>query len=279
MAKLIVTHLRPDFDAAASVWMIRKYFPDFANAQVVFVPAGKTYQDMPADSDDKVVHVDTGLGRFDHHHLSEQTSATKRILDFLRQNRLLKTGHPEALDRLVDLTVVIDNFGEVNFPEPRADYHELSLYQLLEGYKYIEPDDQTVLEYALTAVESLYTILKQKVRAEKELKKGEEIRINDTRALVLETPVEDSMTLAQKAGYQLVIRRDPRSGRIRIKARPDTDIDLIKVYGKLTLKDGHHSWYYHSSGKMILNGSSKNPTMRPTRLTLKEVVKIVKENL
>ncbi len=68
--KTLVTHIFPDLDAVTSLWLFDRYDDDFDKAKLEFVPAGGTFGGESVDSDPDIVHVDTGLGRFDHHHTS-----------------------------------------------------------------------------------------------------------------------------------------------------------------------------------------------------------------
>ena len=77
-------------------------------------------------------------------------------------------------------------------------------------------------------------------------------------------------------GYVLVIRKDPKKGYVRIKAVPKPDIDLTHFYELLQEKDSNATWFLHASKHMILNGSSKNPDMKPTTLTLNQIIEIVR---
>jgi nanoRNase/pAp phosphatase (c-di-AMP/oligoRNAs hydrolase) len=65
--KILVTHFSPDLDAISSCWLIKRYLPDWHTASIKFVPAGQTFENKPVDSVSNIIHVDTGLGRFDHH--------------------------------------------------------------------------------------------------------------------------------------------------------------------------------------------------------------------
>ena len=38
--KIIVTHNSPDWDAITAVWLIKRFLPNWENAEVQFVPAG-----------------------------------------------------------------------------------------------------------------------------------------------------------------------------------------------------------------------------------------------
>ena len=77
-------------------------------------------------------------------------------------------------------------------------------------------------------------------------------------------------------GFSLVIRRDPEKGGVRIKTHPLTEFSLKKLHQKILKLDKKGSWYFHPSGRLLLNGSSKNPTLTPTSLTLNKIIEIVK---
>ncbi|MFA6005943.1 MAG: hypothetical protein WC775_05690 [Patescibacteria group bacterium] len=279
MSKTIVTHIRPDLDACAAPWLIRKYMPDWGNAELIFVPSGKTIDGGPADTDPNILHTDTGFGKFDHHHLRERSSAARRVFEYLEEKKLVRGAEREALERLVEVVTLFDNFEEVNFTNPNADYYDCMIHELLEGYKHLEKEDRTVFDFACAMLESYFKELFQKVQAEKELKKGEEFKVGTFKCLAIETHNEVSVHIAQKIGYAIVVRRDPIDGRVRIKARPGLTIELRPVYEALIAKDSVEKWFYHKSGKMVLNGSSHTPHIEPTKLTLDEVVAVVKEKL
>jgi hypothetical protein len=64
---------------------------------------------------------------------------------------------------------------------------------------------------------------------------------------------------------------------VRIKALPESKADLTVCYNMCKKKDPQATWFLHASKKMLLNGSIKNPESRPTRLTLREIIEILKK--
>ena len=54
------------------------------------------------------------------------------------------------------------------------------------------------------------------------------------------------------------------------------DIDLTLAYEKLRKMDPSATWFLHIGKKMLLNGSVKNPKMRPTRLGLSDIIKVLR---
>jgi len=260
--KIIVTHNSPDWDAITSVWLIKRFLPEWESAIVKFVPAGQRIanydlQGMSNDpieliKDDEVIHVDTGLGPLDHHQTSDDTVCATSLSwnyvklqnpEFLGQNEKWKT-RIEALQRIVKVVVAIDHFKEVFFPDAAADYHEFSLFGLLEGLKIKVPDqDDVYVEKGMEWLEYILHNFENRIWAEKEIKeKGQEFETRFGKALAVETINDSFLKIAQKMGYMIVVRKDPRKGYVRIKARPASnkkdDIDLTLIYEKMQKMPG-----------------------------------------
>ncbi len=278
MIKLIVTHLRPDLDACTSVWLIKRFYPNFSQAELMFVPSGDTYQNQPADSDKQIIHVDTGLGRFDHHQFRRRLSASLRIYQSLEETINWRSLDKVALERLVELVTMIDNFEEVDFDNPTSDIYELAINQILEGIKITESSDHQVMELMLPVLDGLFAILKRKVMAEAELDKGEEFKIGKIKAIYLRSRSKEASKLAEKSGYQLVLLKDPERGNVNIRVHPKAKFTLDQVYKVIADREPNDLWFYHASGHLLLNGSNSHP-QKPTKLTVKELITIIKKNL
>lgn len=305
--KIIVTHASPDWDAIGSVWLLKKYLAGWKDARVEFVPAGQRYKNAefkvaPSEDrqnselenpvemigEDEVIHVDTGMGPLDHHQtLSDQVCATTRCWEYV-QAHLHEAGgnftdlHKEAVTRVVKLILADDHFKEVFFADPLADYHEFSLVGVLDGMKLMKPDeDDYYVEFGRESLDALVHTFESRIWAEREIKeKGIAFEIKKGKAMAFETINDGVLKLAQKSGYLLVIRKDPRKGYVRIKARPtsgpEDDIDLTLAYEKLSKIDPEATWFLHVSKKMLLNGTPKNPKMIPTKLSLQQIIDVIK---
>jgi len=317
--KIIVTHTSPDWDAIGSVWLLRKYLPGWHDAKVEFVPAGQRYKNQELRitnqeevienyGSDEVIHVDTGLGPLDHHQTSDRSvSGTSRVWDYVKLQRanlpVGKAGgegqsekvkdRDEAIGRIVQYIVDTDHFKEVFFDNPASDYHEFSILGLLEGLKLYKPDeDDYYVEFGIECLESLLRTFENRIWAEEEIKKAQKFQTRWGKGLAFETINDTVLKLAQKMGYVLVVRKDPRKGYVRIKARPTgemsnvkypmsndklkhEDVDLTLAYEKLSKIDPEATWFLHVSKKMLLNGTPKNPKMVPTKLTLSDIIQVL----
>jgi len=280
MKRIIVTHINPDLDAVTSCWLIRKYWPGWSQATIKLVPAGSRYQ---AKEDEVVVHVDTGLGKYDHHQagLTDELTCAAYLVWQASQKYLVKRDKVEqaGLKRLINLVVEIDNFRELNWPEADSDRYDLGLHEIINAWaRLYQKDHQKVLALGFMALDGLLTIFKDKERALEDTKTtGYEFDTKLGKGLAVESRSSYLEHLAQKQGYTLVIRRLPEKGNIRLVARWDKGVDLTPVYHKLKTMDPQASWFLHASKCMLLNGASSNPDMKPTKLSLDEVVKIVKQ--
>lgn len=324
--KIIVTHSSPDMDAITSIWLIKKFLPGWENAIVRFVPAGERLafrktqntqessvsdnqtvrqSDSPSFSEfsetierigeDEVIHVDTGLGPLDHHQTSsDKVCGASLTFDFVKriQNPESKKWDDkmDAVSRMVKVVVDIDHFKEVFRKDPMADYHEFDLAAILDGLKlqFQNNDDYYVQEIS-KCLDAVLHGFENRIWAEKEIKEnGIKFETRFGKGMGFETINDSVVKLAQKMGYVIVVRKDPRKGYVRVKARPsqvknekfkikNDDIDLTLAYEKLKKMDPQATWYLHISKKMLLNGSVKNPKMRPTTLSIDKIIEVLKK--
>lgn len=273
---LIVTHKNPDLDAIASVWLLKRFAKEFSEAQVEFVNAGSTYKDRPADEDNNIVHVDTGLGCFDHHETDERTCAAKKVFDFLAKNKNLSK-QKKALDRLIKIVVEDDHFDDCYWPEADNDRYNFFLTGILDGLKKGESfSDSEVVKFGMVCLDGILASLKLKIEAEEAIDDhGFIFTSRWGQALAIESKNDEVLKVAQKQGYILAARKDS-GGMVRIKAQPKSKVNLTETYQALKKLDNKATWFLHASKKMLLNGSYRNPDMVPSKLGLAEVIKVLK---
>lgn len=297
--KVIVTHTSPDMDAITSVWFILRFLKGWENAEVRFVPAGQRLGNLTQEealklidpiekiNGNEVIQVDTGLGPLDHHQTSNQNVCGASLtFDYVKKN--LEEGKflPEkfeALTRISNYVVDVDHFKEVFRSDPLANYNYFSVVEILDGLKLQKPnDDRYYVEFISLCLDALVHDLENSVWAEKEIKeKGVEFDTRWGKGLGIETINDTVVKLGQLMGYIIVLRRDPRKGYVRIKTKPDENgkkgVDLTLTAEKLKKMDPNATWFLHVSKKMLLNGTPKNPKMKPTKLSLSDIIGVLKE--
>lgn len=282
----IVTHHAPDLDAVGAVWMLKRFDPqNYADARIAFVNPGKR---LSLDEANKLgielheaTHVDTGLGRFDHHQPDRgllKISATSLTYEYVCSINpsLAENG---SLQDLASFITDIDHFGEIHWPESDNLRYSFMIHELIHGFELqANFDDDSQMHFGLTCLDCAYAVLRHHRRAEEILnEKAQNFKVSFGEAVAISTRNDDVIKIAQKHGSMLVIRKDPSLGNIRIKARPDADVDLQDLYQKILNIDKIGNWYYHPSGKMLINGSVKHKDQKASPLTLQEVVNLVKE--
>lgn len=255
---------------------------------MAFVPAGKTLDNEPPDTDADILHVDTGMGILDHHQTDEDTCAAKRTMEYIasqisakgRSSLGRKKDFPdEALERLVDVVNDIDHFREVYFPNPMADFYDFGLVAILDGWKLIFSDDHhKIVDRSMEILDGIYRNFQNKVWAQNEIKEsGIEFRTVWGKGMGVETLNDEVVRVAQRMGFTLAVRKDPKKGYIRIKALPQSGADLSACYNIYKKMDPEATWFLHASRRMLLNGSIKNPESKPTKLTLREIIDVLKK--
>jgi hypothetical protein len=283
---LIVTHHVPDLDAVGAVWMLKRFDPqNYADARVGFVNPGSRISLDEANALNaelhEVTHVDTGLGRFDHHQPDRgllKISATSLTYDYVcsLDGNL---SEDSTLQNLVNFVTEIDHFGEIHWPDANNLRYSFMLHELIRGFElqtYFNDDSQ--LHFGLSCLDCAYAVLKHHHKAEEIIiEKGQVFQLAEGSAMAISTRNDDTIKIAQRQGMILVVRKDPDLGNIRIKARPDSNIDLKALHDKILEVDRVGNWYYHPSGKMLINGSVKHQDQAASPLTLNDVVKMVTE--
>lgn len=271
--KTIVTHIGPDLDAMTSIWLVKTRIAGWEEAALAFVPAGKTLDGMDPDGSPDVMHVDTGFGRFDHHQTDEDTCAALRVYSFIKS----QNGADPVLERMLAVVNDIDHFREVYFPNPTADFYNISLVSIIDGWRLLYGDNpDKIVALTMEALDGVYIMMRNKVWAEGEIaKNGREFHTKWGKGLAVETVNDEVVHQGQKMGYALVVRRDPKKAYLRIKALPKPEIDLSALYEELKKEDPQATWFLHASHHMILNGSAKNPDMKPSTKSLDEILAII----
>ncbi len=288
--------------------LVRNAKPQSSSSQSLtpLVRTGENFVGSPRPIEivgyDEIIHVDTGLGPLDHHQTADDNVCGASLtFDFVKriQNSEFRVqssekwkDRMEAISRMVKVVVDIDHFKEVFHKDPLADYHEFDLAGILDGLKLQFPgqDEYYVVEIS-KCLDAVLHGFENRIWAEKEIaENGQKFETRFGKGMGFETINDSVIKLAQKMGYVIVVRKDPRKGYVRIKALPalrslrqlsraakEVDIDLTLAYEKLRKMDPEATWFLHVGKKMLLNGSVKNPKMRPTKLSLDQIIKVLEK--
>lgn len=261
---VIVGHLAPDLDCLTAIWMLLR-FGGAAEAELHFVPAGTTLDARPPDADPRIIHVDTGGGRFDHHQRAATNLSASELV-----RRAYRPGDV-ALERMVRQVTRIDTAsaapGEQGF---------FNIGALIAGYNLLFPSQPHHVAYAmLPNLDAWYEHEQRQVRLERAFADRIEFATCWGLGIAMESADGGSSKLAYGSGAVLYAYRDG-NGWMGIAAQARSRVDLSPVYRDLQHVDGAADWYLHPGRRLLLCGSPKAPARSPSRLSLLELVDLIR---
>lgn len=260
---ILVGHLAPDIDCVAAIWMLMR-FGGAEGADLQFVPAGTTLHNLPPDADRQIVHVDTGGGRFDHHQRAARDLCAAELV------RRAVAPDDLALQRMVRHVNRIDN---AQTQEPGGPF---GVGALLAGYNLLFPDQpRRVLEMMLPNLDAWYAHEARQIRLEQAFARRIEFETPWGLGIAMESDDGGSSRLAYGHGAVLYAYRDGH-GWMGVAAQSRSHVDLTPVYADLQRVDGGADWYLHPNKRLLLCGTSKAPPRVRSRLTLEELVRVIR---
>lgn len=277
--KKIVTHINPDLDAIASAWLLKRFLLGWEEAEIDFIRADKNDNSQADKNNDDILYVDVGGGKLDHHQINEHISATKLCWDYIqgkRANEKLGQLEEKAITRLVDVVTQVDNADDLSWPESKNDRFQFYLHNLIDGWRELSLGNMEVVEEGFRMLDAILLLLKNKLKAEEEITKATVFKTKWGKGICFETGNKHFLNLAIVLGYQVAFIKNPKNGGVRIHARPNSKVDFTGIYKKIRKLDPQSDWFLHSSKKLLLNMASV-AQMRPTKLTLKQIIEILQK--
>jgi len=126
-------------------------------------------------------------------------------------------------------------------------------------------------------LEATYKLLQLKVKAEEQIKEGKKFKTRWGKAVAIFTENESVLDVAIKNDYAVVVRKDPGRGHVRVTGSNKFNVDLTKAYEAVKQKDPEATWFLHASKVLLRNGSSRNPTMKASKLSIDDMVVILEK--
>ena len=242
------------------------------------MPAGSSYNNQPADSDPNIVHVDTGGGKFDHHSTADFTCAAMLVYEYLVKEGYISE-EDKALPRMMRVIVELDHgWDNYQWPEPDSDRYEFMVHNLLFGRKVLTPNTyEKQVEWGMDVLEAMYVLFKSKVEAEREIEEGQKFETQWGKGVAVFTGNSTVLDLAIKKGYAISLIKDPKKGNVRVTGSNILNVDLTKAYELSRKADPEATWFLHASKVLLRNGSTRNPTMKATKLGIDDMIKILEK--
>lgn len=271
MTKTLVTHINPHLDDIAAIWLIKKFFPEFKEAKIKFISAEKG-QSGVTDSNN-TLHIGVGRGKYDEHKGDIGESAMSLVWLDIKKRTLVPKQEFEikAYDEMVKWNTLIDTAQL-----PPWEYDDFDIDNFIRSFKNDAEDSLKTVNLGEEILDRIYPTLVKKFQGLKDWEKRIEFKSRWGKAVALESATF-SRSYANKAGFAVTIVSHNKSGRfIGITAPGTSDADLTPIYLKLTSIEPEAGWFLHHAKKMILCGAASAPDVVRSKLTLKEVIEIVK---
>jgi hypothetical protein len=239
-------------------------FGGAGDAALEFVPSGETYQHRQVDTDPRVVHVDTGGGRYDHHQRKAQHLCAAELV------RRAIAPKDAALDRMVRQVCQLDNATA-----PAGEQGFFNITALIAGYNLLYPTRPHHVANAMQPnLDAWYEHESRQLRLEEAFLRRLEFDTPWGLGIAMESEDGGSSKLAYGRGAVLYAYRDGH-GWMGIAAQARSNVDLTHVYHNLQSIDQDADWYLHPNHRLLLCGTAKAPPRVPSRLTLPELVRVI----
>lgn len=242
--------------------MLRRW-GNLADASLSFVPSGQTLDGGVVDADPRIVHVDTGLGRFDHHAAADHSlSATELV------RRAVAPDEP-VLERIAHSVTLLDHALASGGTAP-------DICDLIEGYNALYPQAPEAVALAMVAnFDAWYAHEAKQVRLEDAFAQRIEFETPWGLGIAMESDDGGSSRLAFGNGAVLYAYRDGK-GNMGIAAKSRAPVNLTPVMRELKRIDAKADWFLHPSKRLLLCGTPKAPPRVPSSLSIEDLVGVLR---
>lgn len=304
----IVTHEMPHLDEIAAIWLLRKFgeiiFPGISTAKILFwnnggkTPDGRTAEDYEREG---ILLVGVGGGFLDEHATAAQERKEGECATTLVAKALGVDDDP-TLKKILKFVVNNDIKGG------EQPFGLASLVKLL--HQQYSEDPNKVIDWAVMGIEAEYCNQLEFLGSTREEFKRmaviEEIIGPAGKMFKMASFESDNKQMSKFARSMhgccadVVVQRKS-SGKTQVFTNKKTGLTLDEVAkmiriaemqkkGRVITSDwkklsaegsipGAEEWHFHIEGQMLLNGSLTATGVPPTKLTLDEIVDIVRAGI
>jgi len=267
--KTLITHINPHLDDIASIWLFKKFHPEFKDAKIEFISASRNQAERE-ETEDKVF-LGTGGGKFDEHKEGLNTCAGSLVYDYLRQKGYIPQDEitQKALERLIEWNKLVDT-GRA----PDSEFSEFSVQAFIRCKDGTPQSSTRSVELGIEILNRILAVLKRKQQSLKDWEKRKEFatKFGKSFAIISETVDRE---FCREQGGDLFLMYNPRYKSVQFFT-PSFEIDLEPIYRKVLDLDPEASWFLHQSHHMVICGSSSAPDSKQTKLSFEQLMELVK---
>ena len=146
--KTLVTHINPHLDDISAIWLFKKFFPEFRDAEINFINASRDAA-FKEETDEKIF-FGTGGGKYDEHKGDLEDCAASLVWKDIKSSGIGPTDEIQlkALDALIewnrlteaDKGFLVSIIGEFYIAkiDPDCKAVNLTFYDGKDGYVYAD---------------------------------------------------------------------------------------------------------------------------------------------
>ena len=266
--KTLVTHINPHLDDIVSIWLFKKFHPEFKDARLEFISASR---DAASNESEDKIFVGTGGGRFDEHKEGLDTCAGTLVYEYLKEKKYIPedeiTG--KALDRLTEWNRLIDT-GKA----PDSEFDEFSVQAFIRSKDGLSQFSKRSVDLGMEILDRILVVLKRKQQSLKDWEKRLEFGTKFGRSFAVVSETINREFCREQEGA-LFLMYNPKYKSVQFFT-PSFEIDLKPIYEKVKALDPEASWFLHQSHHMVICGSSSAPDSKPSKLSFKELIDVAK---
>lgn len=268
--KTLITHVRPHLDDICAIWLMRNHAPEAKDAALDFITTNEKGGDTVDDPD--FVYIGVGRGKFDEHKGDVGECAATLVFRDLKNRVSFEPAEFRALERIVRW-VLEEDTGKLN----ALPYREFTVPLILQGkYEISGKDSRAVTELCFGILDALLASQKNMVQLEDDWSRRIEFDSRFGRAVGLMSSAKEIDSYAYSRGFDIAVFVNPDGTYHNIRAKVGTVIDLASVYVSLKEREPGAGWYFHHSKKLLICGGELAPGVKPSKLSLEEMIELLK---
>lgn len=266
--KVLVTHINPHLDDISAIWLFKKFFPDFKNADIEFINASRN-EALENETEDKI-YLGTGGGKYDEHKGDLEDCAASLVWKDIKSRGLRPEDQIQlkALDELIEWNRKID-LGKGS----DADFGPYGVQAFIRSKNSTQEDSLKSLKLGEEILDRIFELLKRDKQSEEDWEDRIEFETIFGKSVAISSQTVDRAFVRNK-GFNLVLMYDPKFSSAQFFT-PSFDTDLEPIYKKLIEKEPDCGWFLHQSHHMVICGSSSAPEHK-TGLDLEKLIDIAK---
>ncbi len=267
--KILVTHINPHLDDIAGIWLLKKFHPDFKDAQIEYISASRD-QAVKEESEDKFF-IGTGGGKFDEHKEGLQTCAGTLVFEYLNDKGCIPQDETlrGALAKLIEWNQLIDT-GKAS----DSQFDEFSVQAFIRSKESSNQTSDKSVVLGCEILDRILIVLERKQRSIKDWGRKVEFQTKFGKSFAIISETVDR-EFCREQGGDLFLMYNPKFKSVQFFT-PSFEIDLKPIFEKVKNLDPEASWFLHQSHHMVLCGSSSAPDSKPTKLSFEQLIEAAK---